>query len=281
MSIALIVPTYSHFNYALKTVNSFLEHTPGDDNKVYVVDDASPDWGTVNWDEWPAHVMAPYDMPRETLLTATHKELDPTANGDERIIVYHHTRHHGLTRSWNMGLRLGKKSKPWAADIVICGNSDILFTPGWHEPLVEGLSKFDLVGPLTNAAGRVFDQNVKRFHQEYKLTDDPAYLATLADTLKQKYQNLCKKTGRINGFFMAAYAKTWWSVAYDKDHVFDPHDRMDNAAYELQERWRYAGRTIALVPSSFIFHYRSISRGRRGLVGECGRGAWRPDRKTR
>src|SRR4051812_34556074 len=110
MSIGLIVPTYGAFGYARRTVESFFEHTPGD-NKCYVIDDASPGWPSVNWDLWPAHAIAPTNYSTHLLLEAMPTGLDSTASDDACILGYHFRKHSGLTRSWNMGLRIGYMSR--------------------------------------------------------------------------------------------------------------------------------------------------------------------------
>jgi GT2 family glycosyltransferase len=241
-----------------------------------LIDDASPGWNTVSWDGWPERIVVPNDMPKEQLIKTTRHQLCPSTKGTERVLCYHYTKNSGLTRSWNMGLRLGWKNTDWASDIIVCGNSDIVFTPNWSDGLIEGLQTCALVGPTTNASGRVTQQNIRQFMRGYKLTDNPGYLASLVEALHKRHGHKVKHTWRVNGFFMMAKAATWWAGAYDKDHVFNPKERMDNSAYELQARWRRKGWRIGIVPRSFIFHYRSVSRGQRGLHGECGRGAWRP-----
>ena len=60
---------------------------------------------------------------------------------------------------------------------------------------------------------------------------------------------------------MVARTRTWWSGAYDKDHVFDPSHPMTENEMELEMRWSMVGRRFAIAPGSFVFHYRSVSRG--------------------
>jgi hypothetical protein len=275
MSIGLIVPTYGAFGYAKRTVESFLEHTPGVENKCYVIDDASLNWPKLNWNLWPAHVMAPPNCRIAHILGPTPTVLDDNTVHDTRVLCYHFKQHQGLTRSWNAGLRIGHFSSAWRCDYLICGNSDILFTPGWQEPLLSALEDFDLVGPTTNAPGRVTHQNVKHFYKGYKLTDDPEYLAATAQHLRDKYDKRVFRSYRINGFFMMAKAHKWWDRPHDAAHVFNPKHNMADVAYMLQARWRRQERKIGIVPQSFIFHYRSVSRGNVGLRGNCGSGALR------
>jgi GT2 family glycosyltransferase len=119
--VLFILPTYSHFEYAGRAIESFQAYTPSP-NHVLVVDDNSPDW---------------------------HEGLKLLPKGGKQSRVHFDTRE-GLTRSWNCGLKV---AQTLGAGYVICGNSDIVFTPDWFRPLKESLEKVDLVGPLTNAPG--------------------------------------------------------------------------------------------------------------------------------
>jgi glycosyltransferase involved in cell wall biosynthesis len=270
--IALIVPAYGHWDYVRKTVESFFEHTPGD-SRCYVLDDHGPGWYDVDWASWPAHVVVPSGTGRTALSQVLPADLGAPA--DAKTLCFRFARHSGLTRSWNTGLFLASSPGYWGADYAVCGNSDIVFTPGWDQPLVDALEKADLAGPTTNASGRVFNQHVSRFAPGYKLTDSPEYLCHLAEQLRQQHADKIVRTWRINGFFMMAKTSKWQDGAFSTTHVFDPSAGMDNVAYELQARWRRKHMPIAIVPSSFVLHYRSVSRGRRGLKGKMGRGALR------
>jgi len=70
-----------------------------------------------------------------------------------------------------------------------------------------------------------------------------------------------------------ARTKTWFEGAFDSKHVFDPSHPMTENELELQIRWGFAGRKTAVAASSFVFHYRSISRGD---AYKC-EGAFRPE----
>jgi glycosyltransferase involved in cell wall biosynthesis len=269
MSIALIVPSYGHFDYVLGTVNSFFEHSPAD-SLCYVIDDCSKQWPTdEEMIDWPRHKLVP--------LSGDNVELFNTGRNDCKLLVCRYLRHGGLTRSWNLGLALAGKSM-WSAEYAICGNSDILFTPNWYVPLTEALKTHDLVGPVTNAAGRVFEQRVNKFISPYVVNDDEEELKRVSEVLSRDHQGKVIDHYRINGFFMMAKTRTWWENAYDGGHVFKPKADMGTVAYELQARFRNRGRKIGIVPSSFIFHYRSVSRGKIGLKGACGRGHARKKR---
>ena len=78
----------------------------------------------------------------------------------------------------------------------------------------------------------------------------------------------------LNGFTMVARTETWWEGAFDRQHVFNPAMARDGQELELQLRWSLSCRRIAVAPSSFVFHYRSVARGD-GFLCE---GAYRGDK---
>src|SRR5882724_1828397 len=118
MLVTCCIPTRGHFDYAKIAVRSFLEHTPN--SFAFIVDDATSE------SETPSDIFD--DLPSPNFRFTQF--LD----------------HGGLTRSWNTGL-LYAHEEP--SDYHICGNSDLIFTPGWFEPIMEALNGgFSLVGPL-------------------------------------------------------------------------------------------------------------------------------------
>ena len=62
---------------------------------------------------------------------------------------------------------------------------------------------------------------------------------------------------------MLARTDVWWKGKFDKQYVFDPRKKMAGNEDELQKRWKRIGQRSGFVPSSFIFHYRSVTRGER------------------
>jgi GT2 family glycosyltransferase len=222
-----ILPTYSQFDYAQMCVESLVRTTPTGTYYVAVIDDGSPDWDSSCYVKWPA-------CPRTF----------------QRFL-----QHDGLTRSWNAGLSL---ARDYGFKYAVCGNSDLLFTEGWYEPLKAALEDYALVGPVTNAPGHAEWQNLRHYHQ-FKLTDDISYLNQLAQAVRN-HQRAAVPCKFINGFCMMAKTETWWHGAFDQHHVFDPRCKLTGNEDELQKRWVKLGLRIACVPRSFVFHYRSVSR---------------------
>lgn len=245
--IAVIVPSYSVFDYARRTLLSLAKYTP---NVVaIVVDDASPDWDG----RWYRDVNVEVDV--------------------------HRFEHNGgLTRSWNRGFQMARKHDP---DFIVAGNNDVLFTMGWYQALIGAInSGLALVGPLSNAPGETAAnrQNIKTYVLNYNLTDVAKYNNQLAAMLWKEYRSKVIST-KINGFFMMARADTWFDHAYDARNVFCPVNThmpsgrqnttplMTGNEDELQARWGKRGLRFGAAPGSFIFHYRSVSRGSKYVKG--------------
>lgn len=237
-AIIFVLPTYNKFAYARLAVFSFFKYSPPDSHCV-VVDDASPFFPYQDWNAW----------------------LDGLPQG--RVTLQHFETNAGLTRGWNWGLDYARRL---GAEYAIAGNSDIIFTPEWAPPLLYHLAgRYHLVGPVTNAPGPTNrgQQSVRHYYPGYKVTDDPAYLASVAEHLRRTRPIHEIVPCAINGFFTMARTESWWEGAFDAQHVFNPAKRMTGNEDELQQRWQASGRRVGFVPSSFIFHYRAVSRGKR------------------
>lgn len=237
--IAVIIPVYNNYIYARRACLSLFKYSEIPCHAL-VVDDASPEFSQVDWSAW-------------------YKDLP-----EEKITYYRFKANGGLTRSWNWGLQAARER---GSRYAVCGNSDILFTPNWDVPLTYHADKScALVGPVSNAPGMTNKgrQSVQKYFPGYRVTDDPEYLARVSAYLKRTYPKDTVVTGvSINGFFMLASTKTWWEGAFDEKHVFDPRKRMTGNEDELQRRWHRRKMRSGFVPTSFIFHYRSVSRGSR------------------
>jgi GT2 family glycosyltransferase len=238
--LAFVNPLFNGYCYARRATLSFFAKTPKELNPLCIlVDDASPLYADQDWDFW-------FDgIPRD------------------RCLFVHFPENGGLTRSWNTGLALAKEGK---ATYAIAGNSDVLFTQGWSEGLCHHLSSgASLVGPVTNAPGMTNSQrqNVRAFFRGYQVRDDAAYLEAVARYLQTNYPINTFHADFINGFFLMSTVQQWWEGSFDKQHIFDPRNRMIHNEDELERRWRRAGKVVGFTPRSFIFHYRAVSRGER------------------
>jgi len=249
----LICPTYSlqtTSDYALIAVRSFLETT--ESGHCLVIDDASPG----------------YDLQKMRELLSETEELFPG-----RLFVYRFPQWGGLTRSWNRGLLFAKEQKYRYA---IAGNSDLLFTPGWLPPLEAAIDAgYALAGPVTNAPGITSEgvADVSKYVPNYRVTDDDAYLRKVSSQLQTRWTGKSVPVVGLNGFCLFAKTSRWFSGRYTHDLVFcpsndygrdgrvNPTPLMTLNEDELQDRWRQKDWKFAVAPASFVFHYRSVTRG--------------------
>lgn len=249
--IGYICPTYqeeSLHDYTLRALESFFKYTA--DGVALVVDDASPGWS----DKIEA------DIGRV-----------PRFPGQD-VHIHRYAEWGGLTRSWNQGMRMARELN---LDYVIAGNNDVLFTRFWYEGLLHALEHgYKLVGPISNAPGitALGHAEVDRYVANYQTTDDPAYINEVADALRAQYAGKVIPA-KVNGFFQLAKTAVWWQGRYDDEHVYKPRNDFNSHGKpnptplmtlnedELQGRWNQKGWQTAVVPSSFIFHYRAVARG--------------------
>ncbi len=254
--IGFICPTYKHDDYTARAITSFFKYTP--DGYCILVDDTSPYW---------THSTQ-----------ATFAGLLPQPRGDQGMAIHRFQEWGGLTRSWNKGLEIARQQ---GLEYAIAGNNDILFNEKWYEGLCATLDAgYALTGPVSNAPGITGRgiQEVWRYLPGYELNDDPAYLNQVSEQLRQHYVGNVVE-GSINGFFLMAKTATWWEGCYDSQHVFCPYNEFNSKGVrnptplmtlnedELQARWRKLGWHSAVSVSSFIFHYRAVTRGRRYCRG--------------
>jgi len=251
LRIGFICPTYQAValhGYTEIALRTFFETTPG--GVALVVDDGTPGWD----DKYVAKLQA------------------IAAEYDSELHAYHFPKKLGLTRSWNWGLN---KCDELDLDYVIAGNNDVIFTPNWHQGMLHALnSGYTMVGPLSNAPGITArgKQEVGRYYPGYKVTDDAAYLSQVADRLYR--DNLGKVVeSEVNGFFQMCSMTGWRSNKWASTEFYkavnkftskgrkNPTPHMTLNEDEWQGRARAKKMKMAIVLSSFIFHYRAVTRG--------------------
>lgn len=258
IKIGFICPTYKALeltDYTEIALASFFATTPN--AHAIVVDDASKGWSR-----------------------GYEQRLQAVANAysSSAIQFKHFAKNGGVTRSWNAGLALAKEQN---LDYVIAGNNDVVFTKGWYVGMLQALqSGFSLVGPLSNAPGDTAKgaQQVNKYIKNYTLSDDFEYLNDCADVLFAKnYGKVINAS--INGFFQFAAMDSWEAGKYSKELYYCPVNKYSSTGKknltplmtlnedELQRRWRAKKMKSAVVLSSFIFHYRAVTRGGRYKKG--------------
>ena len=251
--IGFVCPVYNaqkFHDYTEAALLSFFATTPN--GVAIVVDDGSNSWSV----DYAAR------------LNALAKYFP-----NVKLHLIHHSKQKGLTHSWNSGLNFAYNL---GVDYIIAGNNDILFTPLWYEGMLHALdNSYALAGPLSNAPGSTAKglQDINRYFKTYKLSDDEVSLAKLASHLHRNRLGQVVES-RINGFFQLAHRDSWNLGRYDKQTFYRPintHTSLGKVNKtplmtlnedELQARWAKLRLKSAIVLSSFIFHYRSVSRGR-------------------
>lgn len=249
--IGFICPTYQALalrDYTTSALVSFFDTTP--DGVAIVVDDGTPGWSVKYEDEL--------------------KLLANECGGE--LHIHHFAKKLGLTRSWNKGLKL---ANTLGLDYAIAGNNDIIFTSGWHQGMLHALnSGYAMVGPLSNAPGITArgKQEVAKYIEGYTVSDNPVYLNHVAAELLQK--NLGKVIdSSVNGFFQMCSMDGWRGNKYSATEYYrgvnhrtskghkNPTPHMTLNEDEWQGRARAKKKKMAIVLSSFIFHYRAVTRG--------------------
>ena len=250
LRIGYICPTYQidqFFDYTRRSLLSFFKYTA--DGVAVVVDDGSTGWS----------------------VELVNKLSKTVQFAGQEIRFHHFPKNGGLTRSWNLGLQM---LKDLSADYAIPANNDILFTPQWYAGLLHALENgYQLVGPLSNAPGvtALGKAEVWQYIPDFELTDRAEVLRAQASYLYTKYLGRIVEAN-VNGFFQMAKMQTWVDGMYSKTEYYRPKNThtskgrnrtplMTANEDELQGRWTKKGWKMAVVPSSYIFHYRAVTRG--------------------
>lgn len=252
LKLGFICPVYNasvFASYTQKSLISFFETTPN--GVAIVVNDGELGWSS-------EYEQSLFDL----------KSAYPEAS----LHILKFSDNAGLTRSWNAGLA---KAVELDLNYVVVGNNDIIFSENWYEGMLCALANgYSLVGPISNAPGVTAKgrQNVELYVPNYKLTDDLIEINKVAEYVRHEYFGRTNQS-RINGFFMMATLKSWIKGKFDEHHFFKPINNYTSKGYlnstptmtlnedELQSRWAKNKLKFGVVLSTFIFHYRSVSRG--------------------
>jgi hypothetical protein len=119
---------------------------------------------------------------------------------------------------------------------------------------------------------------VTRYLKDYRASDDPTHVdATGSRLIKHLGKNTCRTAEVLNGFCLVAKVADWFALAHSQDQPFNPRYRMTRNEDELEGRWARQGRRFGVACTSFVFHYRRLSRGGRG--GKPDEGLYRPKKR--
>lgn len=246
----IVIPVYGHYRYALSACRSVVASLQS--CVLLVLDDATPGWPEVDgWADFRCF-------------------LDEMPAG--RRYFHRFPKNGGLTRSWNLGLLMARDS---GCDVVCVTNSDVLFASNWSKAVGRSLeSGWSLVGPVTNAPGTSVKQNVRLYLDRYVPDDNQSSIDRVGEELESRHGQTCI-SGTLNGFCLVALTETWFRNSWSEREVFRPRNDFDSRGrpnptplmtlqeYELQSRWHGRGLKTGFCPGSFVFHYRSVTRGKR------------------
>lgn len=227
--VAVIIPSYGHFDYVRNAVASLLSSTP--EAQCLLIDDGSPAWNA--------------------RLENDFRVASP------RVHVHRFPKNGGLTRSWNLGAEMAKEM---GLKYVVFGNSDVWFPRGWWDPIATALDRgWAVVGPLTNAPGHQFHQQVRKYITSNNRKFDKAAIQKLQDLMLANLKGV-RKMGYVNGFMFAMKTEDVDKYRFDEEHLFDPRNKLVGNESELQVRVAKRGGAIGASLRSFVFHFRSVSR---------------------
>ena len=261
--LCVIVPTYGKFEYAQQAVSSAIEAAKDVEAHVFLVDDASPDFHSFD----SAGEIAPNPIIRD-LMEKYNKRL--------RLIV--NRKNLGLTKTWNTGIMTALLEGKFK--YICVTNSDVVFPKAYDIGMTHALKseRVDLVGPVTNAPGTEEDQFVKLYASSYDGPDVTKINDVQLELLAKHSTKVKQMT--LNGFCMMALAYTWENYMYAPEQPFkesnpfnskgqpNPTPAMTLQEYELQSRWHKLGLKSGVALSSYVFHYRSVTRGPRYNKGD-------------
>ena len=122
-----------------------------------------------------------------------------------------------------------------------------------------------VVGPLTNAPGHRAKQQVSKYVKGYKVDDSDIKLSEVSAILLKDRAGTTEP-GPLNGFCLAALSETWSLGAYSLENhqFFNPRYKMVRNEDDLMGRWKKLGLSSCIALSSFVFHYRGVTRNPSG-----------------
>jgi len=165
----------------------------------------------------------------------------------------------GLTNSWNLVYQYFKENN---YDNCILSNDDVRFPKGFSEGLVNGLEKFDLVAPLSNEPGNIFDdihspacQNVRRY------TDiEPTAKGNInkvQQVLSVRYKNSPYRQSNFFNGFCFAFSTSIAKFTYNEQYLFNPVHINTWNEYDLVDRIDGKNGKVGICKTSYVFHWKA------------------------
>ena len=163
----------------------------------------------------------------------------------------------GLTNSWNLAYQYFKENN---YDNCILSNDDVRFPRGFSEGLIEGLNKFNIVAPLSNEPGNIWDhihspacQDIRRYI-DIKPTEKN--YAGVQQILAERYKSAPFRASKFFNGFHYAFTSTIGKFAYNKQFLFNPANINTWNEYDLAERISKKGGKIGICKTSYVFHWK-------------------------
>ncbi len=164
----------------------------------------------------------------------------------------------GLTNSWNLAYQYFKENN---YDNCILSNDDVRFPKGFSEGLLKGLDEFDIVAPLSNEPGNIWDhihspacQDVRRYVNSINPTGEN--VNEVQPILSERYKSApLRQSNFFNGFHYA-FSSSIGKFAYDKQFLFNPTHINTWNEYDLAERINKLSGKVGICKTSYVFHWK-------------------------
>jgi len=157
----------------------------------------------------------------------------------------------GLTDSWNTAYQFFRKHK---YEGCILSNDDVLLPKGFSKGLLDGLEKFDLVGPVSNKPGHGVSQKVGAPVLGVSLTEDN--IDQVQEALLQKYrESPLVEHSFVNGFCFA-FSTTIQKFMFSDRLLLNPAHRNIGNEGDLVTRVNERGGKIAFCRTSYVWHFK-------------------------
>lgn len=241
---AVIIPTYGAWDVSERCIRSASANTP--DPLIVVIDDASNDW------------------PGEDVIASWVAPGVP-------YVIQRYDSQGGLSRSWNRGLSV---AKGFGCRLAVCANSDLVFPSGWFDGIAEALESSPFAGPVTNAPGHQPLQRAEAWLLGYRPDGSDEAIQAAADRCRSRKGALVG-THYLNGFCVCGRVESFFECAREGAEVFSKAFPMAGNEDDFFRRAISRSRFPVVVPRSFVFHYRGMSRGLTGRSMDAG--FWRGD----
>ena len=214
--VSIIIVTYNNLDYTKKCLNSIFQMTTYPNYEILIVDNFSND-GT-----------------REYLFDLEKKY--------DNIRIFLNKENLGFSRANNIGLKRAE------GKYLIILNNDTIVTSGWISGLIKHLSKYGLVGPVTNSIG-----NEAKIDIDY---DNIYGIEEFSKKYRSKHLNEVYSDISVLAMFCLAMDKKTFEDIGELDENFEVGMFEDD---DYSHRAKLKGYNIACAEDVFIHHFGGAS----------------------